>query len=276
MTGRVRAQFIDGSAGRIFSVLRMADTVGRDGGSVLFVPPFAEEMNKCRRQMAETAIALAQRGISSLVLDLYGTGDSEGEFAEARWETWQADIATAIEWARLNGMEFGATIAIRLGCALAARSLAESGVKLSASVFWQPLEGGERMMSQFLRLRIAASMMEADKRETLDELAERLEGGETIEVAGYDLAPPLWRSIRSLDAEDCLDSSLGDLLIAEVGRRGGEALSASGQRLIDAAGRGGISATGLHLDGDAFWRSTETVVNPALADATAVYLASRL
>ena len=53
------------------------------------VPPFAEEMNKCRPMVTEVALGLAESGIASIVPDLYGTGDSGGDFSEGDWETWQ-------------------------------------------------------------------------------------------------------------------------------------------------------------------------------------------
>src|SRR6185436_14934074 len=63
----------------------------------------AEEMNKCRRMIAEAANALAALGVAALVPDLFGTGDSEGEFRDADWETWKADLDTAVAWASEEG-----------------------------------------------------------------------------------------------------------------------------------------------------------------------------
>jgi hypothetical protein len=47
------------------------------------VPPFAEEMNKSRRMIAEVGRRLEGSGVGMLLVDLFGTGDSEGEFAQA-------------------------------------------------------------------------------------------------------------------------------------------------------------------------------------------------
>src|SRR5689334_9630124 len=59
--------------------------------AVLVLPPFAEELNKCRPMLAAQARALAAAGLDVLLVDLFGTGDSDGEFVEARWERWQQD-----------------------------------------------------------------------------------------------------------------------------------------------------------------------------------------
>ena len=53
---------------------------------VLYLHPFAEEMNKCRPMLALTARQLAARGVQVLAVDLHGTGDSSGEFRDARLE----------------------------------------------------------------------------------------------------------------------------------------------------------------------------------------------
>ncbi len=56
------------------------------------LPPFAEEMNKCRRMMALTAYALQAAGLDVLFVDLFGTGDSGGDFADGSLEVWRSDL----------------------------------------------------------------------------------------------------------------------------------------------------------------------------------------
>ena len=71
-------EFVAGTKGPIFVLLRKPLVPPR--GCVLVVPPFAEEMNKCRRMVTELAIRLAEQGIATLQPDFYGTGDSAGDF----------------------------------------------------------------------------------------------------------------------------------------------------------------------------------------------------
>ena len=74
--------FLPGSAGQLFCVYRgPADAMQPPETGVLYVPPFADEMNKARRQAAVQSHALALQGYGVLSVDLFGTGDSEGEFA---------------------------------------------------------------------------------------------------------------------------------------------------------------------------------------------------
>jgi hypothetical protein len=56
--------FLDGSAGRLFAPYQAAAAHPR--GSVIYVPPFAEEMNRSRRMAALQARAFAAMGFGVL------------------------------------------------------------------------------------------------------------------------------------------------------------------------------------------------------------------
>ena len=75
--------------------------------------------------IADLANALAAQGVAALVPDLFGTGDSEGEFRDADWETWKADLDTAVAWTQEAGWPVKGVLAIRLGSVLAAEWLRE-------------------------------------------------------------------------------------------------------------------------------------------------------
>src|SRR5262245_21600498 len=65
-------------------------------GTVLLLPPFAEELNKTRRMCARFARRLAGHGWRVVRVDLYGCGDSAGEFRDATWSQWISDLAGQI------------------------------------------------------------------------------------------------------------------------------------------------------------------------------------
>tara|TARA_B110000238_G_C16067394_1_gene413366 strand:- start:879 stop:1052 length:174 start_codon:yes stop_codon:yes gene_type:complete len=50
--------------------------------TVIFVPPFAEEMNRSKRMYVLFARLLADAGIKSICFDFAGTGDSSGEWSD--------------------------------------------------------------------------------------------------------------------------------------------------------------------------------------------------
>lgn len=253
--------FLEGSEGRIFVMLRGTGEATR---CVLFVPPFAEELNRCRRQMTETARLFSQQGYRVILPDLFGTGDSEGDFEDARWEYWIQDLSCVADWAESESLEIDAVVATRLGCCLAARASVEAGLKARRSVFWQPVYSGDRYLRQFLRLRVAAGLGNADS-ETVDTLQRRLESGETVDVAGYRLAPELYEALRSLNLESMPCEQLGDLRVYEVKRRKmlGDTLSGLGAQnwAEPAAKQWNARRT---IAGEPFWGSTEVVTNPEL------------
>ncbi len=107
--------FLAGSRGALFAVYHppAAGMTSRSG--VLCAPPFAEELNKSRRMIAQQARRLAAAGFGVLIPDLYGTGDSAGDFGDARWEIWREDLARCAVWLRQRGHESLILWGVRLG-----------------------------------------------------------------------------------------------------------------------------------------------------------------
>ena len=85
----MQPMFLPGPSGRLHVVLH-APAEGAPSGAVLFVPPFGDEMNRSRRMVAETARAMACIKLEVLLMDPFGTGDSEGDYGQATWSRWCA------------------------------------------------------------------------------------------------------------------------------------------------------------------------------------------
>jgi exosortase A-associated hydrolase 2 len=270
-TARLRAQFLDApSDGRSFVVLRQPRPAG---SAVLVVPPFAEEMNKSRRMIAEVGRRLEKSGVGMLVLDLFGTGDSEGEFSQADWQRWKSDIAAAVHWAAAEGAPIRGMLAIRLGCILGSAALAEIGHSVQRTVLWQPVVSGRRFLEQFLRLRVAASMMGGDSKETVAGLRGRLKSGELLEVAGYEISGTLADQLDAAELQPFLRAHLGGLHWMEAVRSADTALPVPSAKAIDAARAGGLEVTPHAVTGEPFWSATEIVCLDAMVERTAETLA---
>lgn len=84
------AFFLETPGGARFCLL--SRPIAEAKGGVLFVPPFAEELNKSRRMVAEAVRAFVEAGWAVLQLDLKGCGDSAGDFGDAAWADWLADV----------------------------------------------------------------------------------------------------------------------------------------------------------------------------------------
>src|SRR5687768_12103707 len=192
------AFFLAAAGGERFCVYYPA--IGAPLGSVLYVHPFAEEMNKSRRMAALQARTFAARGYNVLQIDLFGCGDSSGDFGEARWALWKNDVRLALEWLGAHARGPVHVWGLRLGALLAADCARENDRFFASMVLWQPLISGAQFLTQFLRLRLASEMLAgAAGIHDTERLRAELAAGKALEVAGYELAPELAFAIERLD-----------------------------------------------------------------------------
>ncbi|HEY8623476.1 MAG TPA: hydrolase 2, exosortase A system-associated [Casimicrobiaceae bacterium] len=189
---RVEVFFLPFQGRGRFCVLHSPDRASTSAGAFVYVHPFAEEMNKSRRMAALQARALAAAGWFVLQIDLFGCGDSEGQFGDATWSRWVDDVMDASVWL-CNRCGFVPMLwGMRLGCLL----VAEAARRMQSStdlLFWQPVHSGRQFLQQFLRLKLANQLFLGDDRERLrtEDLRGQLAQGEVIEIGGYALSPDL-------------------------------------------------------------------------------------
>jgi exosortase A-associated hydrolase 2 len=263
--------FLGSGADRRFCLFHRP--AGTCRGAVLYVPPFAEELNRTRRMAALGARRLAAHGVGVLQIDLLGTGDSAGDFADARWDLWKQDLDTGAAWLRarvdapltLWGLRLGALLALDF----ALDHARTTDVPLAPMLLWQPVAAGSTYLTQFLRLRTANAMLgeDAAAQSGTKALRAALQAGETLEIAGYDLTPALALAIDALPAPDAM--------IPPVPAHWFEVLGAPGQAPGPAAARVKAAwearGTQLHVHtvtGAPFWATTAISTCPALLDAT--------
>lgn len=173
-------------------------------GALIYIHPFGDEMNKARRMAAMQARSFAASGFGVLQIDLFGCGDSSGEFRDARWDIWKRDLEIAREWVEDRAKAPIGLWGLRLG-ALLALDFAKSSVHgIHGIILWQPVTSGESFLTQFLRLQLANEMLAGDqgKKGSTNVLRNALAEGETLEVAGYELSPELAGTIDALKAAD--------------------------------------------------------------------------
>ncbi len=163
-----------------FALYTPAGTVPR--AALLHFPAWTEEMNKSRRAVQQATQAFQANGIAVLQLDLYGCGDSPGEFEEASWAQWLNDLRHGLQWLRAALPETPA-----LGWGLRAGALLGSALdaELDGHLWWQPVLQGKQALQQFLRLRLAADMEASGAKSSMADWKARLAQGAAVEVAGY-------------------------------------------------------------------------------------------
>lgn len=265
MTGALQPAFIAGGAGRLF-ISCFAPAAGTDRW-LLFVPPFAEEANKSRRMLARLGHALAERGMGLCLPDLYGTGDSAGDFGDARVDIWQDDIARTAGWlADAHGCRALTLGGLRLGVPLALSAL-DRLPPLAGQLFWQPVAKGQQQLTQFLRLRQAAAVMAGGKA-SLKDMQAALDAGETLEVAGYALHPQLAGALAGLDLAALMPAARVPLHWLELSRDPARPVTPVSRQVIDAWRHAGIAVQPQGVPGDPFWAVQELVDAPALIAAS--------
>lgn len=262
---------IAGSAGTLIGITWRPATPLASPAAVLCVPPFGEELNKCRRMLALACRSVAQRGLTALLLDLYGTGDSAGDFGEARWEIWLDDLERGFDFLRRQGARRIHLLAVRAGALLASEFVARCPSDLASLVFWQPVTAGSQHVTQLLRMRIAANLGEGrDGTVTVDALRAEFKTHGTIEIGGYSISAALYERLNSAALER---AELPDHLTVqwfEVVQAPSQSLSPASARLLERWAARGVRARTSALAGDPFWSTAEITTVPALVDATAI------
>jgi exosortase A-associated hydrolase 2 len=265
---RVEPFFFDSEPGTRFSLYHAPNPHLPARGAILYVHPFGEEMNKTRRMAAQQSRAFAALGYAVLQIDLFGCGDSCGDFNSGRWELWKHDLAVAADWlAARTGGDALHLWGVRLGGLLALDFATVRQVE--GVILWQPFINGRTCINQFLRLRLAAEMENDDPaapRSTSALRAEMAARGR-LEVAGYELDAALVRGIDGCDA-----ASL-KLLPCHVhwfasGSPAAHKLGASAARLAERWAPLGVTLEFHAVDGVPFWATSDIAECPALLAAT--------
>lgn len=266
----VEPHFLAGTAGRLFAVHFKHHTPAR--AAVLVLPPIAEEMNKARPMLAEQARALARAGLDVLLPDLHGTGDSEGEFGEATFEQWGRDLRTAHAWLAQLGYPKIHLWAVR-GGALMLASLVDLAGPDTELLLWQPVLNGRQMVTQLLRLRVAAEAARGSV-QTTDGLRKVMREAGRLEIAGYEFSRALIESIEAQALDAAVLSAWSRVTWLDViASPSTEPLPASA-RVLEPLRAKGASVQHENVVGEPFWGTPEIARISALIAGTQKLFAS--
>ena len=255
-------------AGRRLFALQIVPA-GTPRGSVLYLPPFAEEMNRCRSHVAITARTLAARGWRCMLLDPYGTGESEGSIADATWAHWQEDAHGAVEFLRAGSSEPVTLWGLRTGALLAAEIAAALPSAVSRLLLWQPVLDGATFLNQYLRLRIASQIVRDGDKETTASIRERLASGEHIEVAGYPLTSAMADALAIKKLVLPTHAGAPSIGWLELVGKAEQAASPASSRFVDASAAAGARLTFRTVVAPTIWQTYDRMDAPALPGATA-------
>ena len=234
-------------------------------GAIVYVHPFAEEMNKSRRMAALQARAFAQAGYAVLQCDLLGCGDSSGDFGDATWDDWLADVARAAAWLQARHPAPLTLWGLRAGCLVASEAARRHSLHANL-LMWQPMAAGKLALQQHLRLHTAKEMLDGQAGGGTQRLRERLQRGEAVDVAGYSLHPAL---AAGLELATLQPAPGGRSTWLEVSTREGGGLLPASAALVERWRAGGHAVVDRVVNGPPFWSATEIEEAPELLAATA-------
>lgn len=247
-------------------------------GQVIYVHPFAEEMNKSRRMAAMQARALAEAGFDVLQIDLLGCGDSSGDFGDATWSDWLKDVALACQWLRdrTNASHPDTPRpplwlwGLRAGCMLATQA-APTLPEPCNFLFWAPTPTGKPLLQQFLRLKAAADLASGNAKAVMDGLRADLASGLSVEVAGYRLAPGMANgmeqaTLKPLAADQAAQQCR--VIWMDLSTRADATFTPVAFKVISEWQHAGFTVRKELVNGPAFWQTTEIEDAPALIAAT--------
>lgn len=265
------AFFLESARGRHLAVLHSPPAGLPPRIALLHVHAFAEEMNKARRMVSLQSRALARDGHAVLLLDLTGCGDASGDFGDATWEGWLADVVMGSQWLRDHVPAPLWLWGLRAGGLLAAAAWDRISPAASGLLLWQPPASGQALLSQFLRLKAAGSMADGQAKATLDGLRARLAAGQPVEIGGYGLAAALAQGLGN--ASLAPPRQPAQLCLLETSPRAEPTLSPGTERLLTNWRSAGWQAEARAVQGPSFWQTTEIEDAPGLLAATTAMMA---
>ena len=261
--------FLDASPGKRFCLYHPPAGSTLPNQAFIYLHPFAEEMNKSRRMAALQAKTFAATGYGVLQMDLYGCGDSEGDFGDATWDIWKDDVECAYRWLIQQGFTSVYFWGLRLGALLALDYAGKAGIDSSKFILWQPVVNGKSFLTQFLRLKLVNNLMSdnVDKISNVQGFREKLATDESLEVAGYTLSPAMATAIDALKLNQLIVKN-SEIYWFEITPDAGRGLSPAGVSVVEAWNQSGIDPKVVCIPGLSFWATQEISECPELLTAT--------
>ena len=264
----LKAFFLPAASGQRFCLHYVPDPDIRCRGAIIHVPPFAEELNRSRRMVALQARAFTRAGYAVFQMDLHGCGDSSGDFGDATWESWVADVVAACAWVRAQHELPLCLWGLRAGSLLAAEVSQREDI--DRLLFWQPVVSGAQWLTQFLRLRVAGEMLSGEVKGIMGGLRDDLANGRSVEIAGYMLSSSLARRLAA--SELTLPARPVQACWIEMLSRPDAGASPVALQYRERWAGAGHRVQLRTVQGPAFWQTLDDVECPELIDVSVAAL----
>lgn len=241
-------------------------------GIVICCHPLFEEQKAACRPLVDAAREFCRNGFACLRFDYAGCGDSEGELDAVTLAAWQANIRSAIEFAREQVSGPAGLLGVRLGGALAAMAVEELAA-VAFLMLWEPVLDGHTYLMSDLRKKMVRDMMAGGKSaETRQSRVDLMAQQGRLDFDGFPVTNRLYQEIAAIDLTRTPKTFKGDLLIAQISPA--EQLTAGMRRFADTY----INVRERHLVAvkmPPFWNQVGVVDTASLIRQTAAWLNHR-
>lgn len=269
-TGSVlKTGFWQGCKGNNFIYVQAASSgksPGQLNGAVLLLPPFADEMNKCRHLLNQLMRNIAQLEYDCYLPDHYGTGDSEGDLNQTTTDIWRRDLQQLLLFITRRGYTNISFIALRFGTLQLFDLLAQHtlDMPLHKVVLWQPILDTGKFWQHFVRIKVAQSM-QTRTAQTQASLEQHLAQGSEIEIAGYPVNFAFYNSLLQMQCG--LPSKLHQAAMHWFDTSVSGTLSVAIKSKAEQWSQY-VNLNIVALNGEPYWNATELVMAPALLKHT--------
>lgn len=234
-------QFISGSKGQLFAMNIVPPQSAK--AHVIFLPSIGEELNRCRKMVADQARMLAGIGYSCWVVDYYGTGDSDGDFSDIDWNLWLADLHAFCENELGNDLPI-TFFGIRIGALLALEYLSRHACQnKDSAVLFQPVTSGKKYVTQMFRQRSAMLVANELPAESTSDMWEMVQRGECLDIGGYKFNSSILVSMEKLSIQNYKDIKTSRLVWIENVKEKDDAIAIGSGRAVEALRSGGNVVT---------------------------------
>tara|TARA_R110002049_G_scaffold147342_1_gene310155 strand:+ start:124754 stop:125497 length:744 start_codon:yes stop_codon:yes gene_type:complete len=237
--------------------------------AVILVPPFAEEMNRSKKMYVLCARLLANAGIHSLCFDFAGTGDSYGEWGDFDYSDWKQNLIDVYQFAKKFASNIS-LITMRDGGLISLNLVKQNDINIDKCVLWDPIDSGEVLIRQLIRMKIANAMAGDLKKITTREVLDEIDKSGFLEVGGYHVSSDLIAAIKAEKIAEGIESVLGstELHWMTTGKSNGNnalPICLSRLNLADNA----LEQLKVHSVNDVrFWMQQEVTISPFLLRQT--------
>lgn len=227
--------------------------------ATILVPPFGEEMNRCRRFFLSLSTALARNGHFVMLPDLSGTGDSAGALEEVAWTDWVCELRSLIDTVAADTDAPVNLVALRTGALLAAEASFQQNHPPASLRLICPVVDGRKFLDELLRLKLAAALSSGERANRADFWAQWQEG-QSVRVAGYPIPAQIALPLSSRCLSDFPPDPTAAVSVYWTGEAGAGSCKGAPAGLCSDVAVETVVAP-------AFWRQAEPEPAPALIAA---------